>query len=90
MNIVSTDQLSGPKPREEFRCRCGAQPTLVRKMMDPRNGMTVRMFECQCGERRLDRAQRVSRTQPVAFCLVAMRATACFETFPGADAFYCG
>jgi predicted SprT family Zn-dependent metalloprotease len=51
MNLVSSDKLSGLKSREELRCRCGAQPTLVRKMMDPQNGKTVRMFECQCGER---------------------------------------
>jgi len=52
MNYFSSDTLSGPKIREESRCRCGAQPKLVRKMLDPRSGITVRMFECQCGERR--------------------------------------
>jgi hypothetical protein len=49
MNYFSSDQLTGPKVREEFRCRCGAQPKLVRKMMDSHTGRTVRMFECQCG-----------------------------------------
>ena len=51
MNYFSSDQLSGAVIREEFRCRCGAQPKLVRKMMDPHTGRTVRMFECQCGEK---------------------------------------
>jgi len=51
MNYFSSDRLSGPKVREEFRCRCGAQPKLVRKILDPKSGSTIRMFECQCGER---------------------------------------
>ena len=45
------DKFPNSEARGEFRCRCGAQPKLLRKMMDPRTGMTVRMFECQCGER---------------------------------------
>ena len=51
MNYFSSDTFSGPKTREYLRCRCGAQPKLVRKMLDPQRGATVRMFECQCGER---------------------------------------
>jgi hypothetical protein len=39
------------KNDEHVRCRCGAQARLVRKMMDSLTGMTVRMFECKCGER---------------------------------------
>jgi hypothetical protein len=51
MNFYSGDPLSGPKTREEVRCKCGAQPRLIHKRMDPRRGLTVRMFQCQCGER---------------------------------------
>jgi hypothetical protein len=51
MNFFSSDKFSGRKTREEPRCKCGAQPRPVRKMMDPVRGLTVRMFECQCGER---------------------------------------
>jgi hypothetical protein len=29
---------------------CGEKPTLLRKMLDPQNGRTVRMFKCKCGE----------------------------------------
>jgi hypothetical protein len=32
------------------RPRCDATPGLVRQMLDSRTGMTVRMFECKCGE----------------------------------------
>jgi hypothetical protein len=50
MNFLDSKSF-GSEVRTEFRCRCGAQPRLVRKIMDPRNGMTVRIFECGCGER---------------------------------------
>jgi hypothetical protein len=37
---------------EDRRCpRCDAQPVLVHQMLDSRNGKTVRMFECKCGEK---------------------------------------
>jgi hypothetical protein len=29
---------------------CGEKPAVVRKMLNPSNGRTVRMFKCQCGE----------------------------------------
>lgn len=51
MNFYSSDKFSGAKTREDRRCSCGALPKLVHKMMDPQRGLTVRMFECQCGER---------------------------------------
>jgi hypothetical protein len=51
MNLYGSNEFSDPKTREEPQCKCGAQPRVVRKMMDPRTGMMVRMFECQCGER---------------------------------------
>lgn len=50
MNFFSS-RFSESGNRDEFRCRCGAQPKLIRKIMDSRNGMTVRIFECQCGRR---------------------------------------
>jgi hypothetical protein len=50
MNLVSIDK-SGPKAREEPPCKCGTQAMIVRKMMDPKTGKTVRMFECRCGAR---------------------------------------
>jgi len=30
---------------------CGEKPALVRSMLDTLRGRTVRMFECQCGEK---------------------------------------
>lgn len=51
MNFHSGSKLTGPKTREEPRCKCGAQPKLVHKIMDPIRGLTVRVFECPCGER---------------------------------------
>ena len=51
MNLISSDTNSGPKVREQLPCKCSAQPMIVRKMMDPKTGKTVRMFECQCGAR---------------------------------------
>jgi len=50
MNFFS-NEFSAPKTLDKPQCKCGAQPRVVRKMMDPKTGMTARMFECQCGER---------------------------------------
>ena len=34
----------------EVRCdRCGAKPKLIEKMLDPRKGQTLRMYNCTCG-----------------------------------------
>jgi hypothetical protein len=52
MNYFSGEKFAGSGTREERRCKCGALPQVVRKMMDPARGITVRMFECQCGDRR--------------------------------------
>jgi hypothetical protein len=52
MNLCSSHEFSEPKTLAEPQCKCGAQPRVIRKMMDPRTGTTARMFECQCGERR--------------------------------------
>ena len=51
MNYFSGEAFSGTKMREERRCRCDALPKLVYKMMDPQRGITVRMFECNCGNK---------------------------------------
>ena len=51
MDFINSDAYPGPNVREEPSCKCGAQPRIVRKMMDPKTGKTVRMFECQCGTR---------------------------------------
>ena len=56
MNFFS-NEFSAAKTLGKPQCKCGAQPRVVRKMMDPRTGMTVRMFECQCGERNWTEAQ---------------------------------
>ena len=33
-----------------FCRRCGNKPRLIGKMLDSKNGETVRMFICRCGE----------------------------------------
>ena len=50
MNLFSSNNFR-PQAVREPPCKCGAQPMIVRKMMDPKTGKTVRMFECQCGAR---------------------------------------
>jgi len=48
-----SSSISGAKGTEspEVRCnRCGAQPKLVHRMLDPRKGHTLRMYSCTCGE----------------------------------------
>lgn len=53
MNYFSSAQFTDPHPQHPVSpCKCGAQPRLVGKMLDTQRGRTVRMFECQCGERR--------------------------------------
>jgi hypothetical protein len=51
MNFFSGDKFQGSKTREERRCECGAQPRLAYQLMDSRRGLTVRIFQCQCGNR---------------------------------------
>ena len=35
----------------DVRCpKCGAQPKLVERMLDPRSDHTVRVFKCECGQ----------------------------------------
>jgi hypothetical protein len=51
MNYFSSEKFTGHKTIENRRCKCGAQPKLVHRMMDPIRRLTVRMFECRCGDR---------------------------------------
>lgn len=51
MDLVSRDTLPGTKVGEAPRCKCGNQPIIIRKMMDPRTGKAFHMLECDCGER---------------------------------------
>jgi len=52
MNFFSSEKLIAKETREDGRCKkCDAQPYLVRRILDPRTGKTIRMFECKCGSR---------------------------------------
>ena len=34
-----------------IRCgRCGIQPKLIHRILNPRTGDTLRMYKCDCGE----------------------------------------
>jgi len=47
----SSEKLS-KETREDGRCmKCDAQFYLVRRILDPLTGKTIRMFECKCGNR---------------------------------------
>jgi hypothetical protein len=48
MNLLIIDKVREPGAP---KCRCGARPILVRKILNSTNGVTVRMFECACGEK---------------------------------------
>jgi hypothetical protein len=48
MNFFGSEKLTG----EDCRCmKCDAQFYLVRRILDPVTGKTIRMFECKCGNR---------------------------------------
>ena len=52
MKFVSSDKLTVKEIREDCRCKkCDAQLYLVRRILDPLSGKTIRMFECKCGSR---------------------------------------
>ena len=52
MNFFSGDKLFGQEIREDGTVRqMRWQLQLVHKMLEPRTGKTIRMFECQCGTR---------------------------------------
>jgi hypothetical protein len=43
--------FSGFEPNPAPACsHCGEKPKLLRKMLNPQNGRTTRMFKCDCGE----------------------------------------
>jgi hypothetical protein len=58
MNFYSGDKLTGQRTPEDIRCKCGAQPKLILKMMDPIKSQTVRLFECSCGAQRWTRDKK--------------------------------
>jgi hypothetical protein len=50
---VNGSGVPNPPPAAEvpkIKCRCGAEPRLAHNILDPRNGGTLRMYKCQCGE----------------------------------------
>ena len=50
--FFSSEKLTGKETREDARCmKCDAQLYLVRRILDPLTGKTIRMFECKCGSR---------------------------------------
>ena len=52
-NEFKNEVFSSLEPNPVRTCsHCGEKPALVRTMLNPRNGLTVRMFKCQCGEQR--------------------------------------
>ena len=52
MKFVSSDKLTVEEIREDCRCKkCDAQLYLVRRILDPLSGKTIRMFECKCESR---------------------------------------
>jgi hypothetical protein len=46
-NEVFSSFEPNPVPGRKY---CERKPALVRTMLNPRNGRTVRMFKCECGE----------------------------------------
>jgi len=43
--------FSSYEPNPVPRCgSCGEKPKLIQKILDTKNGHTVRMFKCECGE----------------------------------------
>ena len=52
MNFFGSEKLTGKVTREGARCtKCDAQLYIVRRILDPLTGKTIRMFECKCGSR---------------------------------------
>jgi hypothetical protein len=52
-NEFKNEVFSSFEPNPVRPCsHCGEKPALLRTMLNPRNGLTVRMFKCQCGEQR--------------------------------------
>ncbi|SHN86969.1 hypothetical protein SAMN05444170_6942 [Bradyrhizobium erythrophlei] len=50
-NDFKNEVFSSFDPNPVQRCSlCGEKPKLILKMLNPRNGRTVRRFKCGCGE----------------------------------------
>lgn len=50
-NEFKNEVFSGYDPNPVRACsHCGEKPGLVRTMLNPTNGRTVRMLKCNCGE----------------------------------------
>jgi len=55
---MSSSQAVPYTVEEERECICGAPFQLICKILDPRDGSTVRMFKCDCGRRTFDEPRR--------------------------------
>jgi len=46
-------EFKAPSDSDQDRScpRCGAQPKLVHRLLDTRNGREALLFQCECGER---------------------------------------
>jgi hypothetical protein len=50
-NDFKNEVFSSFEPNPIRACNhCGEKPTLLRSMLNPQTGGTVRMFKCECGE----------------------------------------
>jgi hypothetical protein len=50
-NEFKNEVFSSYNPNPVRICsQCDKKPTLVRAMLNPKSGRTVRMFKCECGE----------------------------------------
>jgi hypothetical protein len=50
--MTSEDLRKAQVQEVQRRCpTCAAAPRLTHSMLDARNGKTVRLYECECGER---------------------------------------
>ena len=50
-NEFKNEVFSSYEPNPVRSCNhCGGKPALVRAILDPVTGRTVRMFKCTCGE----------------------------------------
>jgi len=50
-NEFKNEVLFSYEPSPVRTCNhCGEKPALVRAMLDPVTGRTLRMFKCKCGE----------------------------------------
>lgn len=47
-----SERIKPTRPESPPRCpACAAFPHLTAKLLDTQNGRTVRLYQCQCGER---------------------------------------